>query len=241
MNPTGIEAAHDPKLVDALRTIKARLEALPEPLRGPFLVKGLAPYAPATSPTPAAEGIVERLEVARDFPKNTCPASRHVQMIGEALIARQPYAMIEEDPEYVGQSILSVVASLYETRTELSEAADTITALSAERDRLQAKIDHAQYAMDTVAKFVRPRIPADQNPEQATSFLAWIGMILRLEQRAEQAGARAATAREKALEEAAAVADDHASAWGLAMGQQAKEIAAAIRSLTQATPPKEKT
>jgi hypothetical protein len=34
-------------------------------------------------------------------------------------------------------------------------------------------------------------------------------------------------------ERCAGVADDHATAWGLAMGQQAKEIAAAIRKGAQ--------
>lgn len=62
----------------------------------------------------------DRVDAARNFPKNTCPASRHVQMIGEALAAREKYMMIEEDPEYVGASILSVVASLYESRAALS-------------------------------------------------------------------------------------------------------------------------
>lgn len=44
---------HDPKLVAALASLVKRLEATPEGLRGPFLVKGLKPYLSATVP---AEG-----------------------------------------------------------------------------------------------------------------------------------------------------------------------------------------
>ncbi len=42
---------HDPKLVAALLTLKAELEAMPEGLRGPFVVKGLAPYATTPAQT----------------------------------------------------------------------------------------------------------------------------------------------------------------------------------------------
>ena len=36
---------HSPKLAASLAAIVAKLEALPEPLRGPFIVRGLRPYA----------------------------------------------------------------------------------------------------------------------------------------------------------------------------------------------------
>lgn len=85
-----------------------------------------------------------------------------------------------------------------------AEAAALISSLVAENESLTTKVGHAQYAMDTVARFVRPRIPSDQNPEQATNFLAWIGMILRLEQRAEVAERQHIEA-ERLLAEARAV------------------------------------
>lgn len=44
-------ARHDPKLMDDLKRIKAKLESLPEALRGPFVVAGLAPYAALASQT----------------------------------------------------------------------------------------------------------------------------------------------------------------------------------------------
>lgn len=38
------ERKHSPELVAALLNLKTKLEALPEPLRGPFVVEGLKPY-----------------------------------------------------------------------------------------------------------------------------------------------------------------------------------------------------
>ena len=62
---------------------------------------------------------IRRADKARDFPFNTCGASRHAQMIGEALVRRQGYPMLDEEPEHCGESILSAVASLFEARTLL--------------------------------------------------------------------------------------------------------------------------
>lgn len=55
----------------------------------------------------------------RRFPVNTCPASRHVQIIGECLAKGGRYHMIEEEPEHVAASLLSTVASLYKARTKI--------------------------------------------------------------------------------------------------------------------------
>jgi hypothetical protein len=65
--------------------------------------------------------LIRRVNRARNFPTNTCPASRHVQIIGEALIRGRKYHMIDEEPEHVGESLLSVVESLYKARTEIDE------------------------------------------------------------------------------------------------------------------------
>lgn len=72
---------------------------------------------PANKP----ENLLRRVRRARDFPFNTCPASRHVQMIGEALIRGKKYHMIDEEPEHVGGSLLSTVESLFKARTELAQ------------------------------------------------------------------------------------------------------------------------
>lgn len=57
------------------------------------------------------------VERVRKFPDNTCPSSRHAQMIAEALIAGEHMSAIHEEPQHGGSSILSAVAALYETRT----------------------------------------------------------------------------------------------------------------------------
>ena len=61
------------------------------------------------------------MNAARDFPVNTCPASRHAQMIAEALIEGRPYPMLTEEPEHCGESIAAVVTALYEARSKLKQ------------------------------------------------------------------------------------------------------------------------
>lgn len=63
--------------------------------------------------------MARRLRKARNFPANTCGASRHAQMIGEALVSGRPYPMLTEEARHCGMSILATVAALYEARTEL--------------------------------------------------------------------------------------------------------------------------
>jgi len=62
---------------------------------------------------------VKLMNESRDFPNNTCPASRHVQIMAEALAKAEKYSMFDEDPEHCAGSIASVVSSLYQTRTFL--------------------------------------------------------------------------------------------------------------------------
>lgn len=62
---------------------------------------------------------LRRMRRARRFPDNTCPASRHVQIIAEKLAGGGPYPMIAEEPEHVAGSIASVVADLYAARNML--------------------------------------------------------------------------------------------------------------------------
>lgn len=72
-------------------------------------------------PANRPRNILRRLNRAAHFPINTCPSSRHAAMIGEALIYGRPYAMLHEEPEHCGGSILSVVESLWKARTEIDE------------------------------------------------------------------------------------------------------------------------
>lgn len=62
---------------------------------------------------------VAAMDQYRDFPNNTCPSSRHVQMIAEALCSGKEYPMLTEDPEHCAGSIASVVSSLYQARSFL--------------------------------------------------------------------------------------------------------------------------
>ena len=56
------------------------------------------------------------MDAARRFPTNTCPASRHAQMIAEALIRGETYAMLKEEPAFCGVSIAMTVAALWDLR-----------------------------------------------------------------------------------------------------------------------------
>jgi hypothetical protein len=53
----------------------------------------------------------------RNFPHNTCPASRHVELMAEALAKGERYAMFEEEPEHCAESLRSVIESLWKLRT----------------------------------------------------------------------------------------------------------------------------
>ena len=81
---------------------------------------------------------LRRVRRVRRFPENTCPASRHVELIGENLAKRKPYPMLEEEPEHVAGSLLSTVASLYAARTEI--------------DRLRLKLGLPYAADEELAK-----------------------------------------------------------------------------------------
>lgn len=60
-----------------------------------------------------------RVYRARDFPNNTCAASRHLHLIAKALACGKKYAQIDEDPKYVAESMLAVLEALFKARTEL--------------------------------------------------------------------------------------------------------------------------
>lgn len=59
-----------------------------------------------------------RASRARNFPTNTCPASRHLHMIADALSKGQPYPMIDEEPQRIAENILVVLEALWKLRTE---------------------------------------------------------------------------------------------------------------------------
>jgi hypothetical protein len=61
----------------------------------------------------------DRVWKARNFPTNTCPASRITEALGFALLDGQPYPLLDEEPQEVGGYLVSTAASLYEARTEI--------------------------------------------------------------------------------------------------------------------------
>jgi len=62
---------------------------------------------------------------ARKFPTNTCPASRHLHLMAEALATGKPYPMLQEEPEHCALTMLAVLESLWKARTKLEKLAPT--------------------------------------------------------------------------------------------------------------------
>lgn len=65
---------------------------------------------------------MRRVNRARNFPTNTCPASRHAVMIAEQIRNGYDFGSdCEEDREHTAASILSVVESLWKLRTRVAK------------------------------------------------------------------------------------------------------------------------
>lgn len=73
----------------------------------------------------ALRNMKRRVERARDFPNNTCPASRHLHIIALALADNKPYAMLHEEPEHCAGTMLMVLESLWKARSELKRLRGT--------------------------------------------------------------------------------------------------------------------
>jgi hypothetical protein len=60
---------------------------------------------------------------ARRFPDNTCPASRHLHLIADALASRGRKVPIEEcwEPEHMAGTMYAVLESLWKARTKLAK------------------------------------------------------------------------------------------------------------------------
>ena len=76
-----------------------------------------------------SDDLVKLMNDARDFPANTCGASRHAAMIAEALCSGEDYPMLAEEPDHCGGSIAATVAALWECRTKLERAEDFLRRL----------------------------------------------------------------------------------------------------------------
>lgn len=66
------------------------------------------------------ENLRKRVSRARNFPENTCPASRHLQIIADRLIDKRRKLPIEEywDAENMAGTMYAVLESLWKARTK---------------------------------------------------------------------------------------------------------------------------
>lgn len=62
-----------------------------------------------------------RVNRARHFPDNTCPASRHLHLIAENLAAGKACPMLQEEPEHCAGTMLAVLEALWKARTRLAK------------------------------------------------------------------------------------------------------------------------
>ena len=72
-------------------------------------------------PANKLENVRRRVNKARRFGENTCPASRHVHIMADCLTRKGGYPMLTEEPEHCAGSLYSVLESLWKARTELAK------------------------------------------------------------------------------------------------------------------------
>jgi hypothetical protein len=80
-----------------------------------------------TLPSNRLENLRRRVNRARKFPDNTCPASRHLHLMAEALAAGKPYPMLAEEPEHCAESMLWVLEHLWKARTKMARSGRRVT------------------------------------------------------------------------------------------------------------------
>jgi hypothetical protein len=84
------------------------------------------PVPQSTLPANRLPNLRRRVNRARNFPTNTCPASRHLHMIADAIASGRPYHGCEweqwdkEDREWIAGSLYSVLEGLWKARTKLA-------------------------------------------------------------------------------------------------------------------------
>ena len=77
-----------------------------------------------SDPSNEMKNLRRRVNRARNFPTNTCPASRHLHIMADALMSGG-YPMLQEEPEHCARSIYSVLESLWKARTNLMKHSPT--------------------------------------------------------------------------------------------------------------------
>lgn len=61
-----------------------------------------------------------RLAAARHFPANTTAASRHLELMADALGKGEVYHMFTEEPRYCADTMKAVLVELYELKSPTS-------------------------------------------------------------------------------------------------------------------------
>ena len=61
-----------------------------------------------------------RVNRARNFPENTCSASRHLHLIAAELAAGKVPPMLQDEPQHCAMTMLAVLEALWKARTELA-------------------------------------------------------------------------------------------------------------------------
>jgi len=141
------------KVIAALETTYFREIDIPAREQALSIMRGLAEDAEPehSSQNIAIKLLRDRVELARKFPTNTCPASRHLHLIAEHLASGKPYPMLQEEPEHCAETMLSVLESLWNARNKL--AATSPQAAQTEADELLRKwnLDPDLYRTDSGA------------------------------------------------------------------------------------------
>lgn len=75
--------------------------------------------------TKELKALRRRVNKARDFPKHTCGASRHVQIMADCLAEGRVYHQFTDEPQHCAETLYAVLASLWEARQELTRLRST--------------------------------------------------------------------------------------------------------------------
>lgn len=126
---------------------------------------------PGELPASRVPNLLRRVERARRFPDNTCPASRHVHMMAKGLLTKRGYGMLRDphESEHCAVSLLSVLESLWKARTravEQQEALrwlhDVCKRMDAERQDDWPTEEEYQAAMAGAAATLRHNVGANR-------------------------------------------------------------------------------
>lgn len=72
-------------------------------------------------PSNEIRNLRRRVNRVRNFPTQTCPASRHLHIMADSLtMGTKKYPMFEEEPEHCATSIYAVLESLWKARAKIA-------------------------------------------------------------------------------------------------------------------------